>query len=166
MQHTTFKVFMLAPLVTLGLSGCFEKSTDNAPPSIQGVPQTDAMAGAAYSFQPSATDPDGDSVTFVIENLPAWAAFDAATGRLSGTPSLNDVGVSKNIVIAATDNKSRTELPAFQISVRANGAPPANTAPTISGTPATTAAVGQAYSFQPSAFDADGNALTDRKAHV
>jgi hypothetical protein len=35
-----------------------------------------------------------------------------------------------------------------------------NRAPTISGTPATTASVGQAYSFAPQAADADGNSLT------
>lgn len=37
---------------------------------------------------------------------------------------------------------------------------PGNTAPTISGTPNTAAAVGTAWAFQPSAADADGDALT------
>jgi hypothetical protein len=37
---------------------------------------------------------------------------------------------------------------------------PTNTAPTISGTPATSAVAGQSYSFTPSARDAEGNALT------
>lgn len=36
----------------------------------------------------------------------------------------------------------------------------ANTAPTISGTPATSVAAGQSYSFTPSAYDAQGNALS------
>jgi hypothetical protein len=35
-----------------------------------------------------------------------------------------------------------------------------NSAPTLSGTPGTTVLVGQAYSFQPSANDANGDALT------
>lgn len=37
--------------------------------------------------------------------------------------------------------------------------PPANTAPTISGAPATSVNTGQTYSFTPTAADADGNAL-------
>lgn len=36
----------------------------------------------------------------------------------------------------------------------------ANTAPVISGTPATAAATGQTYAFTPSAYDAEGNALS------
>jgi hypothetical protein len=37
---------------------------------------------------------------------------------------------------------------------------PTNSAPTISGTPPTSAQVGQAYSFTPTAADADGDTLT------
>ena len=37
---------------------------------------------------------------------------------------------------------------------------PVNTAPTISGTPATTASSGSTYSFTPNANDAEGDALT------
>lgn len=37
---------------------------------------------------------------------------------------------------------------------------PTNNAPTISGTPATTAQVGQAYSFTPNSSDSDGDILT------
>jgi hypothetical protein len=38
--------------------------------------------------------------------------------------------------------------------------PPANTAPTIQGQPSTQVVVGQSYSFQPAAADANGDALT------
>src|SRR5690606_18051920 len=56
----------------------------NSPPTISGTPATSVEEGSAYSFTPTASDPDGDALTFTIQNRPAWAAFDPATGRLSG----------------------------------------------------------------------------------
>src|SRR5688572_16972758 len=51
-----------------------------------------------------------------------------------------------------------------------NATPPpssgANTAPTISGTPASSVVAGQAYSFQPSAADANGDQLTFSVANL
>jgi hypothetical protein len=75
------------------------------------------VAGQAYQFTPTASDPDQDKVTFTITNKPAWAAFDFAAGRLSGTPTENDAGSYAAIEIAATDGKSVTALPQFTITV-------------------------------------------------
>ena len=59
----------------------------NKAPTIAGAPATQVNAGSAYSFRPTAVDADGDTLTFSIANRPAWAAFNTATGQLSGTPS-------------------------------------------------------------------------------
>jgi hypothetical protein len=128
----------------------------NRPPTISGTPPTSVTAGTAYSFQPSASDPDGNTLTFSITNRPSWATFSASTGRLQGTPSTSQVGTYGNIVIAVSDGQTSAQLPAFSIAV--SSAP--NRAPVISGTPATSVMVGTAYSFQPTASDPDGNALT------
>ena len=56
-----------------------------------------------------------------------------------------------------SDGLASATLPAFSIAVES--APVANRAPTISGTPATSVTVGQAYVFQPAASDPDGQAL-------
>lgn len=74
---------------------------------------------ATYSFTPSATDADGDQLTFDIANKPAWAEFDAATGKLSGAPGLAHVGAYPNIVISVTDGEASASLPAFSIAVTA-----------------------------------------------
>jgi len=129
----------------------------NRAPTITGTPPTSVVAGTAYSYAPSASDPDGNTLTFAVGNRPAWAAFDAQTGRLSGTPPT--VGVFANIAISVSDGVATAALPAFSITVTAPPAP-VNRAPTISGTPPTAATTGVAYGFQPSAADADGNALT------
>src|SRR5690606_25379922 len=64
----------------------------NQPPEISGDPPASVLAGEAYSFQPEASDPDGDAVGFSIRGKPSWASFDTLTGRLSGTPDGSDVG--------------------------------------------------------------------------
>lgn len=131
------------------------KGPNNRTPTISGTPATSVQATQAYSFVPAGSDPDGDTLTYSIQNKPAWAAFTASNGRLSGTPATTDVGTYASIVISASDGKASVSLPAFSVAVQA--AP--NRAPTISGTPATSAKVGVAYSFQPSGTDADGDTL-------
>jgi hypothetical protein len=128
----------------------------NRPPTISGTPATTATVGAAYSFTPTASDPDGGTLTFAIANRPGWAGFSTTTGRLSGTPAAANVGTFANISISVSDGSASASLPAFTIGVTA--AP--NRAPTISGAPTTSVLQGTAYSFQPTASDADGDPLT------
>jgi hypothetical protein len=73
--------------------------------------------GATYSFIPTATDADGDALTFSIQNKPAWAAFNTTTGQLSGTPAGADTGVYADILIQVSDGSSTTALPPFTLSV-------------------------------------------------
>ena len=131
-------------------------STLNRAPTISGSPAASVTAGQAYNFQPSASDPDGDTLSFSIQNKPTWATFSATTGRLSGTPSTSQTGIYGNIVIKVSDGQLSTSLAPFSITVTSA----TNSAPTISGSPSTSVAAGQAYSFQPSASDADGDVLT------
>jgi hypothetical protein len=128
----------------------------NQPPAIGGTPPTSIMVSTAYSFTPSASDPDGNALTYSIVNKPVWATFSAATGTLSGVPDAGDVGTFANIAISVSDGRASASLPAFAISVQETP----NSAPTISGTPPTSVVVGTAYSFTPSASDPEGNALT------
>jgi hypothetical protein len=135
----------------------------NTPPSISGTPPTTATAGVAYSFQPSATDADDDTLTYSIANRPSWATFSATTGRLSGTPTSANVGSFGGIVIGVSDGEASATLQAFTIVVSTTGGGNgngSNRAPVISGTPLTSVVVGAAYSFQPTASDPDGDPLT------
>jgi hypothetical protein len=125
----------------------------NQAPSIGGTPGSSVTAGSAYSFTPSATDPDNDTLGYTIQSKPAWAAFNTSTGRLSGTPT--SAGTFSGIVITVSDGSATDSLGPFTITV--NSAP--NRAPTISGSPATSVIAGSAYSFQPSGADPDGDAL-------
>ena len=129
----------------------------NRAPTISGTPPTTVTVGTAYSFTPSATDPDNDTLGYTIQNMPSWATFNTATGRLSGTPTSANVGhVRQHRHHRQRRQAASASLAAFAITV--NAAP--NRAPTISGTPATSVNAGSAYNFQPSGADADGDTLT------
>ena len=93
----------------------------NQAPTISGTPKTQIDAGSDYEFIPTASDPDGDSLTFEIQNKPEWANFDSTTGKLSGQPSSSQTGISANIKISVTDGNTTIFLPAFNILVNAVG---------------------------------------------
>ena len=118
-------------------------SANNAP-TISGTAQASATPGQGYSFTPSAADADKDAVTFTIANKPSWAAFNATTGALTGTPAAKDAGAYAGIEIAATDGKAVTALPAFAITVAA-----------------AIATSNVSVSWTPPTQNADGSTLTD-----
>jgi len=97
-----------------GLAAAFG---DNEAPQISGSPQKVAVMSNAYLFRPSASDADGDTLTFSIRNKPAWASFDAVTGRLEGVPQFGDVGNYEGIEVSVSDGIATASLPRFSIAV-------------------------------------------------
>ena len=143
--------------------------------SISGAPPTTATVGAAYSFQPTTSDSSGLAVTYTIYNKPFWASFDSTTGRLYGTPTASGVGTYGWVQIEASDGQNTGWLPSYTLTVSAasssttggtsgggtsGGGITAGTSLSISGTPPTTAAVGTAYSFQPTTTVPSGTTAT------
>jgi hypothetical protein len=100
-----------------GSTGNAVTAPPNAPPTIAGTPSTSVTAGNAYSFTPTASDPDGNTLVFGIVNKPSWLSFDVSTGRLSGTPKVADVGSFAGIVVSVSDGRASADLPAFTIVV-------------------------------------------------
>jgi hypothetical protein len=105
------------------------------PPTISGTPASSDVAGSAYSFQPTASGPSGTTLSFSVQNLPSWASFSVASGRLSGTPSSTQSGTYGNIIISVSDGKASASLPAFSIQVTT--ASVANPAVTLTASPGT-----------------------------
>ena len=134
-------------------------TVSNSAPTISGQPETSIPEGNYYSFEPTAYDADGDTLTFSIANKPSWASFNTGTGRITGTPKAGDAGTYSNIVVRVSDGKATSSLPAFSIKV-AGASAATNSPPSISGQPKTSATEGTYYSFAPTAYDADGDTLT------
>ena len=88
---------------------------DNQPPLIAGTPSAGATVGIEYSFLPTATDANGDTLGFSIKNKPRWATFDPLTGRLYGFPSSSDVGRTDDIEISVSDGRTTSTLSRFSI---------------------------------------------------
>ena len=115
----------------------------NSAPTISGSPADAVTIGDSYSFSPNASDPDGDALSFSVENKPSWADFDQRTGRLWGQPSLGDVGDYANIRISVSDGNASASTNRFAISVIQMG--------TVSTT----------LTWTPPTENEDGTALTD-----
>ncbi|HKU14724.1 MAG TPA: putative Ig domain-containing protein [Steroidobacteraceae bacterium] len=140
--------FALVALAGCGGGGESEKTAapatgGNSAPTITGAPGGNIVAGQAFSFQPTASDPDGDQLTFTVTNLPSWATFNQSTGRISGTPASADVATYSNIRITVSDGRASASTAAFSITVAAVGVGSV----TLSWTPPTQ--------------NEDGTALTD-----
>lgn len=115
----------------------------NQAPTISGTPATQTMQGQQYTFTPTASDANGDTLTFSITNQPPWAAFSASNGQLSGTPTAGQVATYANIQISVSDGTTTVNLPPFSINVVAT-------------------AMGSAtLTWNPPTQNTDGSSLTD-----
>ncbi len=111
-----------------GGSGSGGSGGSSTPTTISGTPSDNAQVGLQYSFAPTASGPSGQTVSFSIQNKPAWATFNSTSGLLSGTPLAANVGADKNVVISASTSDGSAALPAFTITVAAAPPPPPTTA--------------------------------------
>lgn len=94
-----------------------------APVALTGTPATSVTAGQNYVFQPAVSGGSG-AVTFQIQGKPTWAAFNATTGALTGTPAVTNEGTSAGITISASSGGASASIGPFAIVVNAPPASP------------------------------------------
>mgnify|MGYP002277931815 CR=1 FL=1 len=123
-------------------TGGVDNPGQNDPPSLSGSPINSVKAGEQFAFRPTASDPDGDPLTFSVSNKPGWADFDSTSGELSGMPLLGNEGLYSDIRITVSDGEETASIQ-FNITVTASG----SARVTLSWTPPTE--------------NEDGTALTD-----
>jgi hypothetical protein len=101
-----------------------QSASGSAPPTvtISGTPATSVTEGKTYTFQPTAKDSAGRTLSYSVANKPSWATFSIASGLLTGTPT--QIGSYSNIIVSASDGKASSSLAPFAIKVVA---PPAAT---------------------------------------
>lgn len=109
------KTSVALPGFSIKVSG--SSGTSNSPPKISGTPASSIAVGSTYSFTPTASDPEGKTLTFSIQNKPAWASFSTSNGKLSGTPTSAQTGTYSSIIITVSDGTNKVSLPSFAIAV-------------------------------------------------
>ena len=127
----------------------------NRSPRITSQPTVSAISGSAYSYAVKATDPDGDTLTYTLLDLPQGMSIDAATGVIAWTIPANVSGLVP-VTIEVSDGRGASAVQGFSISV--SGA--SNRAPTFTSQPVTSATAGTNYTYTARATDPDGDAIT------
>ncbi len=88
----------------------------NAAPLFTTTPPTTATAGVPLLYEAAATDPDGDPVSFVLGSGPEGMAVDAASGRLTWTPTAAQGG-PQAVTLRARDGRGGEATQSFTVTV-------------------------------------------------
>ncbi len=127
--------------------------THNYLPEFTSQPSTLAVVDQAYSYTATATDLDGDTLTYTLRTAPANMTLDAVSGVIAWLPALEDIG-THDVAIVVADGQSGEAVHAFTLTVRDNEAP------VIAALPGTDTVVGDQYQYVIEASDPDGDPLT------
>ena len=93
-------------------------TSSNRAPVISIQSKAEILVGREWTLRPSASDPDGQSLSFTISNRPSWMSFSAQTGEVSGMPGAADVGTYDNIRITVSDGQAQASA-TFSVAVLA-----------------------------------------------
>ena len=150
-----FSIFLFVILVVgCGPSG---PGPTNQTPIITSTPIITATVGAAYTYNVTATDPDGNTLTFSLTIIPPGMTINSSTGLISWTPT---AAGDYDVIVKVSDNGSPVKSITQSFTIHVGQPSPANQPPIITSTAITTATVGQAYSYDVEATDPDGDTLT------
>jgi hypothetical protein len=139
-----------------GMLAFLDVANAGSPPTITSIPVLTGTRGQPYSYQVTATDPDGGVLTYSLTTAPAGMSIGAASGLISWTPALGQNGANP-VTVRVTDPTARFATQSFTVTVAAD---PTAHNPVITSVPVTTATYGVAYSYQVTATDVDGGPLT------
>jgi hypothetical protein len=128
----------------------------NQAPVLAAIGSKTIDAGETLTFSISATDPDGNSLTYSASNLPSGSAFNASTRTFTWTPDSSQAGTYSNVRFTVSDG-SLTDYENITITVSSVDV---NQAPVLSSIGSKTVTTGQSLTFTISASDPDGDSLT------
>ncbi|WP_298272838.1 putative Ig domain-containing protein, partial [Geobacter sp.] len=119
----------------------------NHPPAITSSPVKSGTEGQPYSYQVTASDSDaGTTLTYSLDAAPTSMQIDPTTGLITWTPTSAQTG--NNTVTVRVSDGSLSATQTYTLFIAYINAPPAFTS-----TPATTATVGQVYTYMAVAAD-------------
>tara|TARA_R110002167_G_scaffold352262_1_gene565134 strand:- start:1303 stop:19128 length:17826 start_codon:yes stop_codon:yes gene_type:complete len=127
----------------------------NDPPEITSIPTGPAVVGTSYSYQVTAFDPEGETLTYSVDSASeaVGITIDSTTGLLTWTNP--PVAGNQSISITVTDEAANQFIQTFTLPVIT-----LNHGPEITSVPTGPAYIDEAWSYQISASDADDDTLT------
>lgn len=122
----------------------------NKQPTVDAEVVNKAYIDQLYEMFVSIMDPENDKIRYKLSNMPPWMGFDRKRTVFYGTPTLEHVGVYRNIGLSVKDGANVVE---FSFDVEVVQAQTVNQAPQISGTPVGSVYEGEYYRFVPTVVD-------------
>src|SRR5205823_736113 len=88
----------------------------NQPPAFSSVPVTSAVVGRSYAYAASASDPNGQRLSYHLAVAPNGMTVDPLTGRVSWAPTANQVGTNQ-VILTVDDGRGGIARQQFSIAV-------------------------------------------------
>jgi RHS repeat-associated protein len=127
----------------------------NVPPVISSEPLTQIGVGQGYSYPVRASDVDGGPLNYSLTSGPSGMSIDPTTGLIQWAPTAAQVG-TQSAAILVDDGRGGTATQSWSVVVSATAI---LLPPTITSAPSFAGAVGQAYTYQVTATDPQGQTL-------
>ena len=127
----------------------------NRAPSLAGLADRSAVEGTAVVLSVSASDPDGDSLSYGATGLPVGVEVEASTGVISGTLDYAAAASSPYGVVVTVIDGVLSASASFVWTVTNT-----NRAPALSDPGAQTSAEGEPVALTVAVTDPDGDAVT------
>ena len=140
------------------LAGSGPQPPANTPPVLGAIGNQTVDEGQTLQFTATATDAEGDDLSFSMINSPSGATLNGNTGAFSWTPTTSQAG-SYTITLTVSDGQA-SDSETFVIMVNDVPAPPTNTPPVLGAIGNQTVDEGQTLQVNPAASDAEGDTLT------
>ncbi len=95
----------------------------NRAPVITSSPVLTCYVDSTYVYDVTASDPDGDNITFSLEHSPQSMTIQSSSGRIEWIPAIQDTGANA-VTVRVTDSFNAYTEQQFNITVTKKNTPP------------------------------------------
>ncbi|AQT69446.1 Chitinase A precursor [Anaerohalosphaera lusitana] len=127
----------------------------NSAPVMEDTPDKSVEEGSLLEFAVSATDPDGDSISYSAQNLPTGADF--AGDTFSWTPEVGQAGTYLTSFVASDGELEDVDTVSITVVETTTGG---NTSPVFDPVADQSTSINETVDFTVNASDADGDLLS------